>query len=107
MTADDINEKLHRIFYKYKIPRKKFQRVSLRSFAPYYSIQADLMQMNQLEYHNNGINYLLVIVDVLSRYIWCKPLKKKSGPLVYQAFKEIIDSWPTIPAIITTDKGKI
>ena len=65
------------------------------------------MQMNQLEYHNNGINYLLVIVDVLSRYIWCKPLKKKSGPLVYQAFKEIIDSWPTIPAIITTDKGKI
>lgn len=42
----------------------------------------DLMDVNALFQHNKGIRFLLVVIDIFSRYFWIEPLKTKTGKYV-------------------------
>ncbi len=50
---------------------------------------ADLMDMVSLSAHNGGVRYMLVAIDIFSRYTWLRPLKSKQGKDVVQAFASI------------------
>jgi hypothetical protein len=55
--------------------------------------QMDLADMQKF---NNGYHYLLVCIDVFSKYAymhqaWVVPLKNKTGPILVDAFKVIYD----------------
>ncbi|XP_041372620.1 uncharacterized protein LOC121385896 [Gigantopelta aegis] len=41
--------------------------------------QSDLMDMVSLAKYNDGVRYLMVIIDLFSRYLWVLPLKSKTG----------------------------
>ena len=72
---------LHR---EYKRPRK---------FNPYYIyrprdlIQADLIEIRTISAENDGINYLLLIIDVFTRKIWVYPLRDKRATTMKNAFE--------------------
>ena len=51
-----------------------------------------------------GIKYLLMVIDVFSKYEWIKPLKDKKGQTVADAFNGIFKSSKRIPDMIWTDK---
>ena len=36
------------------------------------------------------VNYLLVVIGVLSKYVWVRPMKNKSAPSVLEAFGSIL-----------------
>ena len=38
---------------------------------------ADLIDMQALAKDNNGIKYLLTVIDIFSKYVWSIPLKRK------------------------------
>ena len=38
---------------------------------------ADLIDMHSLAEDNNGIKYLLTVIDIFSKYVWSIPLKRK------------------------------
>ena len=38
---------------------------------------ADLVEMQKLSRWNKGIKYLLMVIDIFSKYGWIKPLKDK------------------------------
>ena len=38
---------------------------------------ADLVEMQKLSKWNKGVKYLLMVIDVFSKYGWIKPLKDK------------------------------
>ena len=38
---------------------------------------ADLLDMQALAKYNNGIKYLLTVIDIFSKYVWSIPLKRK------------------------------
>ena len=40
---------------------------------------ADLIDMQSFSKFNNGIKYLLMVIDVFSKYGWIVPLKSKTG----------------------------
>ena len=40
---------------------------------------ADLTDMKNLSRYNKGVKYLLMVVDVLSKYAWVVPMKNKTG----------------------------
>lgn len=40
---------------------------------------------------NDNYRYLLVVVDVISRFAWVLPLKDKSGDIFSRAFESIFD----------------
>ena len=46
-------------------------------YAPeIYSLwEADLAFVRDVAKGNDGVNYLLVVTDVLSKYVWVRPLK--------------------------------
>jgi len=45
--------------------------------------------MQPLSKFNKGFKYLLMVVDVFSKYGWIMPLKDKKGETVTKAFKTI------------------
>ena len=53
---------------------------------------------------NKNYKYLLVIIDVYSRYVMALPMKTKTGKEVYQTFRKIVDEFG-IPYNINLDTG--
>jgi hypothetical protein len=39
---------------------------------------------------NDGIKFVLLDIDILSKYLWMRPLKDKKGSTVARAFKDIL-----------------
>ncbi|XP_070170707.1 uncharacterized protein [Polyergus mexicanus] len=56
-------------------PRKNFpcRRVIVRGFDDLW--QADVAEMRPYARFNKGYNYILTVIDVLSKYAWAVPLK--------------------------------
>jgi hypothetical protein len=67
--------------------------------------QMDLADMQSLKQYNDGYRYLLVCIDVFSKYVWVIPIKSKTGPALVEAFKVILLSGRK-PEKIMTDQGK-
>ena len=66
--------------------------------------QMDLADMQSMQKFNDGYRYLLVCIDVFSKYAWVVPLKNKAGPTLVEAFKVILTSGLK-PEKIMTDQG--
>ena len=71
---------------------------------------ADLVDMQSFSKFNNGIKYLLMVIDVFSKYEWIVPLKSKTGVDVANALSKIFDERSDLgerrPMKMWTDKGK-
>ena len=50
---------------------------------------ADLIDMQAFSNDNNGIKYLLTVIDIFSQFVWIVPLKRKTGQEVTNAFSKI------------------
>ena len=50
---------------------------------------ADLIDMQVFSTENNGMKYLLTVIDIFSHFVWIVPLKRKTGQEVANAFSRI------------------
>ena len=66
---------------------------------------ADLVDMQLFSDYNNGVKYLLAIVDICSKHGWMVPLNQKTGAAVDAAFQSIFNSG-RMPKKICVDKDK-
>ena len=64
----------------------------------------DLMDMSRLAKDNDGNHFVLLAIDIFSRYVYVQPLKTKQAKEVVNALKTIFDNG-RIPEKIRTDKG--
>ena len=64
----------------------------------------DLTDMQSMQKFNDGYRYLLVCIDVFSKYAWVVPLKNKKDPSLAEAFKIILANGRK-PEKIVTDQG--
>ena len=85
--------------------RRKFKRNTIMVVGIDDQWSADLMDMVKFAKYNNGISYVLVVIDTFSKYLWLKPLKDKKGRSVVSAVKEIFQEG-RVPTRIRTDKGQ-
>ena len=60
----------------------------------------DLVEMQKFSKWSNGIKYLLMVIEVFSKYGWIKPLENKKTESVSKAFEEIFKSSKRSPKII-------
>ena len=69
---------------------RKFQRrrVNVNSIDEIWA--ADLIDMQEFSKDNNGIKYLLTVIDIFSKFVWIVPLKRKTGQEVANAFSMIL-----------------
>jgi len=67
---------------------------------------ADLVDMAVFAKDNDGVKYLLTVIDVFSKYGWIVPLNDKSGKSTANGFLKILESSGRKPGKLWVDKGK-
>ena len=65
---------------------------------------ADLADMKAFEDYNDGYTFLLLVIDIFSKYGYLVPLKNKKGETVANALKTIFKERK--PGKLWTDKGR-
>lgn len=92
-------------YTRHRQSRRKFKRNVTQTAGLDVDWQADLADMRHLKHYNNGYTFILICVDVLSRYAFAVPLKRKTPELVAKAFAHIIKTTGRQPWVLTTDSG--
>lgn len=88
----------------YKPLKKKFFKNPIVSKRIDHIWNADLVE--NLKYHDNdGIRYLLVVIDNLSKFAWIRMLENKRGETVTNAFRDILETSGRQPEILGCDYG--
>lgn len=68
---------------------------------------ADLADMQGLAATNDGMRYLLTVIDVFSKFAWAEPVKSKQAETITKAFETIlVRAKHRQPRRLQTDKGK-
>jgi hypothetical protein len=93
-------------YTRHRQARRRFPRNKTKTAGIDVDWQADLADMRNLKHYNSGYSYILVCVDVLSRYGFAIPIKKKTPQNVVDAFDSIVKSTGRYPWFLTTDRGK-
>lgn len=88
---------------KYKPVRYGFPRLKVLAFRINEIWSIDLADVSKLHEYNGGIKYLLVAVDVLSRYVRVEPLKNKTAVETAKSFSKMIRKKK--PEKVWSDKG--
>lgn len=94
-------------YTKFKQANRKFQRLRVSSLGINHIWSMDVAFMEKLAKENNGVKYLLVAIDTLSRFVRVQPMMNKSAEEAKQAFQKMIDV-PTLtfPIKLWVDQGK-
>src|SRR5690242_12507209 len=69
-----------------KIPLNEYNEIRAPGLGEF---QLDILDLSNYARHNNGFRYILVVVDIYSRYSFIKPIKTKAGSVVLEAMKSI------------------
>uniref|UniRef100_A0A803J9B6 Integrase catalytic domain-containing protein n=1 Tax=Xenopus tropicalis TaxID=8364 RepID=A0A803J9B6_XENTR len=108
LKRKDVKEWLNQqdVYALHKPVRKNFKRNKVVVSDIDSQWQADLVSMIDLSKENDGIKYILTVIDVLSKYAWCCGLRNKTGTAVATAFQRIFEEDHRTPIKIQTDRGK-
>lgn len=94
----DIVDELHRP------ARKNFERRRVIVKGLNDLLQCDLVEMIPYAKVNKGYRYILVAINVFSKYVWAIPVKRKTAADVADALNKIFKTF--IPKNLHTDMGK-
>ena len=105
--AQNLANELHRPI------RRRFPKRRVISYGIDNIWAADLVEMGKFSKWNKGIKYLLMVIDVFSKFGWIRLLKDKRGQTVADAFRSIFaersGAEPSEarrkPKMLWTDKG--
>ncbi|KAK7583983.1 hypothetical protein V9T40_002023 [Parthenolecanium corni] len=67
----------------------------------------DLMDFQKFKKENSGYTFVLLVIDIFTKYVWLRPLKDKTGLEVAKALRDVINSCPFgAPKNLQSDEGK-
>ncbi|KAK3104646.1 hypothetical protein FSP39_007059 [Pinctada imbricata] len=84
--------------------RRTFDRTSVVVDTIDSMWDGDLADMTKISKYNNGYKFLLVLIDIFSRFLMMVPLKNKSHSSMISAFQKVFDKGRK-PKTLRTDKG--
>ena len=86
------------------IIRKFKERKVYSSFKDNIS-DVDLADMQLISKRKKGVEYLLCVIDLFSKYVWLVPLKDKKGVSIVNALQSIFKKSNRKPNKIWVDQG--
>lgn len=91
----------------YTLHREFHKGVRNTSFSHFkrYQFQMDLVDIQKYEKYNDGVKYLLTVIDTFTRYAFVRPLTDKFASSVINAFKSILSEAGQKPYMLVMDKG--
>lgn len=69
-------------------------------------LQADLAVMTEFSKENRGYNYIFVVINTYSKYVWAVPVKKKTGVDIVKAMKTVLSQMSKVPTHLQSDMGR-
>src|SRR5579862_3033906 len=92
ITLKTVREFLSRqdAYTLHKDVKRRFHRNQTRSAGIDTHWQADLADLISLKSQNQGYAYILICIDVLSRFVFAEPVKRKTPELIAAAFETIL-----------------
>ena len=99
LQSNELAEELHKPITKKFKKRRVYVKGANKIWA------ADLVDMHAFSKTNKGFKYILMVIDIFSKYGWAIPLKTKTGIEVTKAFSTLWSSTKP-PERLWVDKGK-
>lgn len=93
MSKSLIIDELHRN------ARKNYSRRKTQMRGIYDTLQIDLAEMGMHAKENRNYRYILVAIDIFSKFIWAAAIKSKTATEVTQAMSKILSKLPSIKNI--------
>lgn len=90
-----------------RVVKKKFPRRRIIVHFPFQIFMGDLIEYLQPDFKhaNRNFGYILVIIDVFSKKVFARPVKKKNKFSVSNALQSIINELDHYPNTLITDEG--
>ena len=66
---------------------------------------SDIIQLDDLARYNKGYKYILICIDIFSRYTWARALKSKRSADVATVFTDIVNTSNRLCKSLRTDQG--
>jgi hypothetical protein len=85
---------------------KKIKRRQVITNGPNDVWAIDLVDMGEWKDDNDGMPFMLNVIDAFTRYAWSVPLQDKSAETVTSAFKKILEDNEESPKRLWADQGK-
>lgn len=93
------------VYTLHKQINRKFKRNVIYASSIDTQWSSDLLDFQKYSDENKGYRYVLVCIDVLSRYLWARGLKNKKPEAVVEALQDIFKQG-RLPKRIRTDRGQ-
>lgn len=96
-----------RAYFMHKPAKQAFDRNPIVVSRMDEQWQADLLFLPELAPFNNNIFCHLLVIDILTRFLWIEPMRNKTGGECTSAFKTVLTrASPRKPEKLQTDDGK-
>lgn len=107
-TQRDVRQWLSKqdAYTLHKPVRHRFRRSRYIHLAIDETWQSDLADLSSLQLENDGTKFLLVVIDIFSKFLWVEPLRSKESTEVLSAFERIFARTERRPKNLNTDQGK-
>ena len=109
VTRTAIADYLHgqQAYTLHKQERRKYKRNKTYVAGIDAQWQADLADMQGLASQNDGMMFILSVIDLFSKYAWSQPVRSKEAGAVADALKKVLhQARPRKPKRLQTEKGK-
>ena len=93
------------VYTLFKSVNHKFRRGRVIVNGIDQQFDVDLADMAKLSRSNDNYKYLLVVIDILSRMVWVRPVRSKHGPVIAKAFTDIFKTTGRIARNLRSDSG--
>ena len=102
--SDDWKKKLAKELHRPKLHRFPRRKIYSPNLDRIWTM--DLMDQKKYYRQNKNFKYILVVLDIFSRFAWARPLKTKTGLEVANAMRDIFAKSKRKPSYIWSDQGK-
>ena len=88
---------------------REYKRPS--TYNPYYvhnrrdQVQADLIDIARIATKNDGVKFLLLIIDIFTKKVWVYPLIRKTAGEMKQALQTWLNGLQVKPSKFVSDRG--
>lgn len=107
VTEEQVKDFLSKqnVFTLHKDRRFNFKRNRVLALYKDYGWEADLIDMQAYAEENEGHKYILVVIDIFTKFCWLRAIKTKTPAAVCEAFSDIFSSSKRVPHRLRTDRG--
>ena len=107
ISLHDVKEflKTQNSYTIHKQARHRFPRGKVISNGLNAQYDIDLADVSNIASQNDGMNFLIVMIDVFSRFAYAEPIKRKAAVNVIEGMKRIFARMPKLPLSVRHDLG--